>query len=47
MQYETLYTIKNIKQQINKIKNIGRVKSIEKRCKRLLVLYYHVCINYK
>lgn len=47
MQYETIVTVKAIKARINNIKNVGRVRSIEKRCNRLIKLYYHVIKNYK
>lgn len=46
MVYETIVTVTAIKKQMNKIKNVGRIKSIEKRCRRLLALYYHVIIKY-
>lgn len=46
MVYDTIVTVKAIKKRINQVKNVGRIKSIEKRCKRLLALYYHVIIKY-
>lgn len=46
MKAEHLLTIKLLKNRINYIKNVGRIKSIEKRCTRLLALYYHIIIKY-
>lgn len=46
MKFETIVTVKAIKARINYIKNVGRIKSIEKRCRRLLALYYHVIVKY-
>ena len=47
MQYGTIVTVKAIKARINNIKNVGRVRSIEKRCNRLIKLYYHTNENHK
>ena len=46
MKAEELLTIRLIKNRINYIKNVGRIKSIATRCKRLLTLYYHIIIKY-
>lgn len=46
MKAEELLTIRLIKNRINYIKNVGRIKSIETRCKRLLTLYYHIIMKY-
>lgn len=46
MKFETIVTVKAIKARINYIRNVGRIKSIVKRCNRLIKLYYHVIIKY-
>lgn len=46
MKAENLLTIKKIKQQIVRIRNEGRIKTISKRCDRLLKMYYHIIIKY-